>query len=44
MLKEKLVFAKEALAAYKQAIDVGKDDLSQSVKQKIETAIERLSR
>jgi tetratricopeptide (TPR) repeat protein len=44
MVKEKLGFAKEALAAYKQAIDVGKDDLSQSVKQKIETAIERLSR
>jgi tetratricopeptide (TPR) repeat protein len=43
MIKEKLGLAKEALAAYEQALNVGKNDLSQTAKQRIEETIKRLS-
>lgn len=44
MIKEKLGARAEALAAYKQALKVGADKLSQTVKERISSAIERLSR
>jgi len=44
MIKEKLGARAAALAAYKQALKVGADKLSQTVKERISSAIERLSR
>jgi len=43
MIKEKLGAKSEALAAYKQALEVGGDRLSQKAKQRIEDAIRRIS-
>ena len=43
MIKEKLGAKNEALAAYRQALEVGADRLSQKAKQRINKAIERLS-
>ncbi|RKX42020.1 MAG: hypothetical protein DRP27_09985, partial [Thermotogae bacterium] len=43
MIKEKLGAKEEAVAAYKQALQMGADKLEQTVKQRIERAIERLS-
>ena len=43
MIKEGLGAKDEALAAYRQALEVGADRLSQKAKQRIEKAIERLS-
>jgi len=43
MIKEKLEAKDEALAAYRQALEVGADRLSQKAKQRINKAIERLS-
>jgi len=43
MIKEELGAKDEALAAYRQALEVGADRLSQKAKQRIEKAIERLS-
>jgi tetratricopeptide (TPR) repeat protein len=43
MIKEKLGSGTEALAAYKQALEVGADDLSEVAKKRITSAIERLS-
>ncbi|GAG17119.1 unnamed protein product, partial [marine sediment metagenome] len=44
MIKEKLGARDEALAAYKQALKVGANMLSQTAKERIDSAIERLSR
>jgi len=44
MIKEKLGARDEALAAYKQALKVGANTLSQTAKEQIGSAIERLSR
>ena len=43
MIKEELGAKDEALAAYRQALEVGADRLSQKAKQRINKAIERLS-
>ncbi len=43
MIKEKLGAKNEALAAYRQALEMGADRLSPKVKQRINKAIERLS-
>jgi len=43
MIKEKLGARDEALAAYRQALKVGADRLSQKARQRIEKAIERIS-
>jgi len=43
MIKEKLGEKEEALAAYKQALEVGAERLSQEAKQRINKAIERVS-
>jgi len=43
MIKEKLGVKDEALAAYKQALEIGADRLSQEAEQRINKAIERLS-
>jgi tetratricopeptide (TPR) repeat protein len=43
MIKEKQGAKAEALAAYKQALIVGRDKLSQKVKQRIEEAVSRVS-
>ncbi len=43
MIKEKLGAKDEALAAYKQALEIGADRLSQEAEQRINKAIERLS-
>ena len=43
MVREKLGQRKEAVAAYKQALDIGADQLSEVVKERINSAIERLS-
>jgi tetratricopeptide (TPR) repeat protein len=43
MIKEKLGAKDEALAAYKQALEIGADGLSQEAEQRINKAIERLS-
>ena len=43
MIKEELGAKNETLAAYKQALEVGADSLSQKAKQRINKAIERLS-
>jgi len=44
MTKEKLGAGDEALAAYKKALEIGADKLSKVTKERIKTAIERLSR
>jgi len=44
MIKEKLGAKKQAFDAYKQALEVGADRLSKRVRERIEKAIERLSR
>ncbi len=44
MTKEKLVAKNEALAAYRQALKIGEDSLPQTVKERIKSAVERLSR
>jgi Tfp pilus assembly protein PilF len=44
MIKEKLGAKDEAIAAYKQALKIGADNLPQTVKERINSAIERLSR
>lgn len=43
MIKEKLGAKTEAIAAYKQALEAGADKLQEPVRQRIESAIERLS-
>jgi tetratricopeptide (TPR) repeat protein len=43
MIKEKLGAKDEALAAYRQALEIGADRLSQKAEQRINKAIERLS-
>ena len=43
MIKEKLGAKDEALAAYRQALEIGADRLSQKAEQRIKKAIERLS-
>jgi tetratricopeptide (TPR) repeat protein len=43
MIKEELGAKDEALAAYRQALEIGADRLSQKAKQRINKAIERLS-
>jgi tetratricopeptide (TPR) repeat protein len=43
MIKEELGAKDEALAAYKQALEIGADRLSQKAEQRINKAIERLS-
>jgi tetratricopeptide (TPR) repeat protein len=43
MIKEELGAKDEALAAYKQALEIGADRLSQEAEQRISKAIERLS-
>jgi len=43
MIKEKLASETEAIAAYKQALDVGADELSDIAKERITSAVERLS-
>ena len=43
MIKEELGSGAEAVAAYKQALEIGGDTLSEEVKQRIEAAIERVS-
>ena len=43
MIKEKLQSGTEALAAYKQALEVGAEGLSEAAKKRITSAIERLS-
>ncbi|HUU16725.1 MAG TPA: tetratricopeptide repeat protein [Sedimentisphaerales bacterium] len=43
MIKEELGAKDEALAAYKQALEIGADRLSQEAEQRINKAIERLS-
>ena len=42
-MKEKLGAKVEAIAAYKQALKMGADGLSQTAKQRINEAIERIS-
>jgi predicted Zn-dependent protease len=44
MIKEKLGARDEALAAYRQALKIGESSLPQTVKEQINSAIERLSR
>jgi len=43
MVKEKLGSGDEALAAYKQALEVGADVLSEAASERIASAIERVS-
>jgi len=43
MIKEELGAKDEALAAYRQALEIGADRLSQKAEQRINKAIERLS-
>ena len=43
MVKEKLGAKDEAAAAYKQALEVGKDMLSEKVKERIHASVERVS-
>jgi len=43
MIKEELEAKSEALSAYKQALEAGGEKLSQKVRQRIETAIRRVS-
>jgi tetratricopeptide (TPR) repeat protein len=43
LIKEKLGAKDEAVSAYRQALKVGADRLSQKAKQRIEAAIERIS-
>jgi predicted Zn-dependent protease len=43
MIKEELEAKSEALAAYKQALEAGRDRLSQKAMQRIENAIKRVS-
>jgi len=43
MVKEKLGAKDEASAAYKQALEVGKDTLSEKVKERIQASVERVS-
>jgi tetratricopeptide (TPR) repeat protein len=43
MIKEKLEAKSEALAAYKKALEAGGEKLSQKARQRIESAIERVS-
>jgi hypothetical protein len=42
-IKEKLGAESEALAAYKQALEAGADELSEATRERITTAIGRLS-
>ena len=44
LVKEELGVVAEAIEAYNQALKVGKDELSQPVKQRINSAIDRLSK
>jgi tetratricopeptide (TPR) repeat protein len=44
MIKEKLGQKKQALNAYKQALEIGADKLPNPVKERITSAVERLSR
>jgi tetratricopeptide (TPR) repeat protein len=43
MIKEKLGLGNEAIAAYKQALEAGQDNLPEATKQRIEASIERVS-
>lgn len=44
MIKEELGSMPQALAAYEQALEIGADTLPESVKERLEAAVERLSR
>ena len=43
MVKEKLGAKDEAAAAYKQALEAGKDTLSEKAKERIQASVERVS-
>jgi tetratricopeptide (TPR) repeat protein len=43
MVKEKLGVKAEAFAAYKQALDAGRDTLSEKAKERVKAAVERVS-
>ena len=43
MIKEELGSGTEALSAYKQALEVGADELSEAAKRRILSAVERVS-
>jgi hypothetical protein len=44
MIKEELGAGVEAIAAYKQALEIGGDKLSRTAEERIKSAVDRLSR